>query len=134
LTADVVDRQLIMTFVSLISRISSVSHEETCRRLIEGIERRGLKLFATFDHAGAAREAGLELDPELVIVFGNPRAGTQLMADDPTVGLELPLRILVYERGGEVTVVYHDPHELGGREQVLDGMGALLSELVVEAT
>jgi uncharacterized protein (DUF302 family) len=119
--------------VALLTRTSSVSHDETVRRLIEGIERRRLKLFATFDHAGAAHEAGLELDPELVVVFGNPRAGTQLMADDPTVGLDLPLRILVYQRGDDVTLAYHDPRELGGSAAVLDGMAALLSELVAEA-
>lgn len=119
--------------MALISRTSSLSHDQTAGRLLEGIERRGLKLFATFDHAAAAREVGLELDPELVIVFGNPSAGTQLMADDPRVGLDLPMRILVYERGGEVTLAYHDPHELSGRDAVLDAMAAMLDELVAEA-
>jgi uncharacterized protein (DUF302 family) len=119
--------------VALITSTSSATHDRTVRRLLEGIERRGLKLFATFDHAAAAREAGLELDPELVLVFGNPRAGTQLMVDDPVVGLELPLRVLIYERDGVVTLAYHDPRELPGEAKILDAMSALMSELVDEA-
>jgi uncharacterized protein (DUF302 family) len=119
--------------LALISTTSSVSYGETVQRLRDGLERRGQTLFAAFDHAAAAHEAGLELDPELVLVFGNPRAGTQLMVDDPEIGIELPLRVLVYDRGGVVTVAYHDPHELSGAEQTLDAMAGLLSALVDEA-
>jgi uncharacterized protein (DUF302 family) len=118
--------------VTLISTTSSVSYDETVQRLRDGIERRGQTLFAAFDHAAAAREAGLELDPELVLVFGNPRAGTQLMVGDPEIGIELPLRVLVYERDGVVTLAHHDPHELSGGEQILDAMAELLAELVGE--
>jgi uncharacterized protein (DUF302 family) len=112
---------------------SSASHDVTVQKLVDAIERRGIKIFARIDHAAAAREVGLELDPEQVIVFGNPRAGTQLMVDDPAIGLDLPLRILVYERDGEVRLAYHDPRELGGREAIVAQMAALMAELVAEA-
>jgi uncharacterized protein (DUF302 family) len=113
---------------------SSAPHDVTVQKLVDAIERRGIKIFARIDHAAAARDVGLELDPEQVIVFGNPRAGTQLMVDDPRVGLDLPLRILVYERGGEVTLAYHDPRELSGRQEILDAMAGLMAEIVAEAT
>jgi uncharacterized protein (DUF302 family) len=125
--------------MALITRASSGSHGDTVARLIAAIEGKGIKLFATIDHAGAAHEAGLELDPELVVVFGNPRAGTQLMVEDPQVGLDLPLRILVYERGGEVTLAYHEPTDLRGAYRlaehagVVEAMAGLIAELVAEA-
>jgi uncharacterized protein (DUF302 family) len=56
-------------------------------------------LFARIDHAAGARAVGLALGDEVVLVFGNPQAGTPLMQADPLVGLDLPLRVLVCERG-----------------------------------
>ncbi len=119
--------------MGLITRTAVSPHAETVQKLVAAIEGHGIKVFARIDHAAAAREVGLELHPELVIVFGNPKVGTQLMLDDPQVGLDLPLRILVYERGGQVTLAYHDPRELSGRQEVLDAMAALVDELVAEA-
>ena len=69
------------------------------RRLITAITSRGLTVFARVDHAAAAREAGMELAAEELVVFGNPRAGTPLMQSDPRIGIELPLRMLVWEDG-----------------------------------
>ena len=118
---------------------SGSDHPTTVARLTEAIERRGLAVFARFDHALAARDAGLELQDELVVVFGNPRAGTPLMQSDPRVGIELPLRILVWSAPDGVQVGYSDPRELGGEydlsdhPQVLEGMAGLLADLVAEA-
>jgi uncharacterized protein (DUF302 family) len=75
--------------------VSSSGHGEALRRLLDAVERRGLTVFAQIDHAAAAREIGMELADEVVVVFGNPRAGTLLMQQDPRVGIELPLRLLV---------------------------------------
>ncbi len=91
---------------------SNAGHAETVRRLTAAIERRGIRIFATIDHADAAREAGLELDDELVIVFGNPRAGTPLMRADRRIGVELPLRILIWGDPDGVRIGYRDPREL----------------------
>ena len=60
--------------------------------LLAAIEGRGLTVLARIDYAGGARAIGLELADEEVVVFGNPRAGTPLMAADPRGGIELPLR------------------------------------------
>jgi uncharacterized protein (DUF302 family) len=118
---------------------SSSAYDETLRRLLDAIERRGLKLFAQFDHAAAAREAGLELPNELVVVFGSPRTGTPLMQHDPTIGIELPLRVLVWDHGDATHVGYNDPrglsdlYHVGEDASTLEAMSSLLDELAQEA-
>ncbi len=109
------------------------------RFLVNAIEDRGLEVFARIDHAAGARSVGLELADEEVIVFGSPRSGTPLMQSDPRVGIELPLRMLVWRDGEEAFVGYNDPRELGrgykltSREAVLEQMAMVLAELASEA-
>jgi uncharacterized protein (DUF302 family) len=118
---------------------SASGYAETVGRLVEAIERRGLTVFARIDHARAAREAGLELADEEVVLFGNPRAGTPLMQGDPRIGIELPLRILVWADGANTMLGYVDPRELAASYEVaehqptLDQMAALLADLATEA-
>ena len=69
-------------------------YRETDRRLSDAIERRGLRVFGVIDHAAAAREAGLELADEEVVLFGNPRRARRFMQSDPRIGIELPLRMV----------------------------------------
>jgi len=122
----------------VVSRSRS-DHATTVARLTGAIEQRGLTVFARFDHAAAARVAGLELGEELVVAFGNPQAGTPLMQSDPRVGIELPLRILVWESADGVQLGYNDPRELAagydlaGRHEILERMAGLLEQLVAEA-
>ena len=70
---------------------------DTVSRLEEALREKGVPLFAKYDHAQNAREAGLELRPTTVLVFGSPSVGTALMQADQSVSLELPLRISVWE-------------------------------------
>jgi uncharacterized protein (DUF302 family) len=118
---------------------SSSDHATTVQRLLAGISQRGLTLFARFDHAAAASEAGLELADELVVVFDNPQTGTHLMQADARVGIELPLRVLVWEGPEGVQLGYNDPRELSSeydladRAEILERMAVLLEQLVAEA-
>src|SRR3982074_3068398 len=82
-------------------------------RVIAALGRRGITVFARIDHAAGARKAGLELADEEVVIFGDPRAGTVLMEADPTVGYELPLRLLIWDAGGQTMIGYRRPTELG---------------------
>jgi uncharacterized protein (DUF302 family) len=113
---------------------------ETVARLIASLEQRHIKLFARIDHAGEAGGAGLELGPEELLLFGDPRVGTLLMQADPRVGLELPLRILVWQAGETTLVGYRPPQELAAEYEVeahasvLAAMANLLAVLVPEAT
>jgi uncharacterized protein (DUF302 family) len=119
---------------------SAHDHAETLRRLTESVQAHGLTVFARIDHAAGAREAGLELPEEQVLVFGNPKAGTALMQDDPRIGIELPLRMLVWADEQGVAVGYEDPRELAGRFAVaahvatLDAMAQLLDALATAAS
>jgi uncharacterized protein (DUF302 family) len=109
------------------------------RRLISAITSRGLTVFAQIDHAAAAAEAGLKLAPEGVVLFGNPRGGTPLMQSDPRIGVELPLRMLVWQDSDGALLGYNDPRELSGRYDVephhatLENMSALLAALATDA-
>src|SRR5918996_4391058 len=113
-------------------------YAETSRRLLEAIQSRGLRVFARIDHAGAAHEAGLALPEEEVVVFGSPKAGTPLMQDDPRIGIELPLRMLIWREGSSTMLGYNDPRELVDRYSVaehartLDEMSSLLGALASE--
>jgi uncharacterized protein (DUF302 family) len=125
----------------VIVKRSAFGYGETVSRLIDAIESRGLTLFARIDHAGAAREAGLELADEQVVLFGAPRAGTPLMQSDPRIGVELPLRILIWADASGVLLGYRDPLELAGpyevtaeQQPILERMATLLGQLAEEAT
>jgi uncharacterized protein (DUF302 family) len=123
----------------MIVKPSASRYEATLRSLLAAIERRGLTVFARFDHAAGARAVGLELADEQVVVFGNARSGTPLMQSDPQIGIELPLRILVWREEAGVSLGYRDPRELSGSYDVaphsstLEQMATLLDELTAEA-
>jgi uncharacterized protein (DUF302 family) len=108
-------------------------------RLTRALDARGITLFATIDHGGGARAAGLELGDEVLLVFGNPAVGTSLMQADPRVGLDLPLRMLAWTDAGVTRVAYEDPrslsdrYRLAGQEPTLAKLNALLDQLRAEA-
>jgi len=93
----------------VLSKASPYPVDETVRRLDETMRAKGLTVFARIDHRAAAREAGLEMQDEQVLIFGNPRAGTPLMVARPLVGLDLPLRVLIWRApDGQVWASYQD--------------------------
>ncbi len=81
----------------LVTLPSAFGAAETVARLDKLLAEKGIRVFARFDHSGAAEEAGLPLRFTQVLVFGNPRAGTPLMQANQTIGIDLPLRALVWE-------------------------------------
>jgi uncharacterized protein (DUF302 family) len=125
--------------VPVMTRRSTHGQRATVARLIDAVERRELTVFAHIDHAEHARRADLQLTPTDVLVFGSPRAGTPLMAADPRVGLDLPLRMVVWEEGEIAFVGHHDPrdlaadYELTEHKATLDRMAELLDTISAEA-
>ena len=123
----------------LIIKRSASPYAQTIGSLIEGIQARGLTMFARIDHAAGAREVGMELEEESVVLFGSPRSGTPLMQSDRRIGLELPLRMLVWQEGEDVKLAHSDPRELNGSYEVaanrpvLEQMAKLLGELADQA-
>jgi len=118
---------------------SSLGYAEVVARLEAAIAERGLAVLGRVDHAAGARAAGLELAPEEVILFGNAIAGTPLMESDPRVGVELPLRMLVWQDPDGTRLGYRDPralsdaYELTGLEETLERMHLLLAALAAAA-
>ncbi|MGO4562114.1 DUF302 domain-containing protein [Mesorhizobium sp. 2RAF21] len=120
----------------LIVKESAVDFSTTVQRLQAEIEKRGAKIVATVDHASGAKANGLEMRPTTVIIFGNPMLGTPLMESLQTAGLDLPLRVLIWEdAGNNVRIGYWPPsqitdaHGIEGRQDVTDKMTAALNAI-----
>lgn len=126
--------------MSLTTVKSAHSVPATVDRLIASLGRRGITVFARIDHAASARKAGLGLADEELVIFGDPRVGTHLMQRDAAVGYELPLRLLVWDAGGQTVIGYRPPTELADDFAVADQfetlrrMENLLGQLVAEAS
>jgi uncharacterized protein (DUF302 family) len=100
------------------TKSSRYPYSETVERLSKAIIDGGNTIFATIDQAAAAQTVGLPLRPTTLIIFGNPKGGTPLMDAFPLVGLELPLKLLVWEEDGNVSVAYVTMSEIAGRYRV----------------
>jgi uncharacterized protein (DUF302 family) len=95
---------------------SSFDAVETVSRLEAEVRARGMTVFARIDHAAGALAVGMPLRPTVVVLFGSARAGTPLMQADQKVGLDLPLRALVWEDpSGKVSISYEDPAHVADR-------------------
>lgn len=88
---------------------SPLDFHATLERLEKSIASHGMTVMARIDHAKGAEAAGLSLLPTMVLIFGNPKAGTPLMQANRTIGLELPLKVLVWQDEHGVTrMAYND--------------------------
>jgi uncharacterized protein (DUF302 family) len=95
---------------------SSFGPEETMARLESEISAKDMKVFARIDHAAGAAEAGLDLRPTEVIIFGNARTGTPLMQASQSIGIDLPLKALVWQdAAGETWLTYNEPKRIAQR-------------------
>jgi uncharacterized protein (DUF302 family) len=90
--------------------------DQTVDRLKSLLAAKGVTLFALVDHSGEAAKVGLKLRPTKLLIFGNPRAGTPLMAAAPTIGIDLPLKVLVWQADeGGVWIGYNDAEYIAAR-------------------
>lgn len=95
---------------------SAHSVDETVERLKTILLSKGVALFALVDHSGEAQKVGMKMPPTKLLIFGNPRAGTPLMLASPSVAIDLPLKILVWEdAAGKVWLSYNSPEYLQKR-------------------
>jgi uncharacterized protein (DUF302 family) len=95
---------------------SSYGPKDTMNRLEAGVKAKGMTVFARIDHAAGASAVGLSLRPTEVLIFGNAKAGTPLMQSVQTIGLDLPLKALVWQDiSGKTWLSYNDPAWLAKR-------------------
>ncbi len=122
--------------------LSSYGPEETMGRLVAAVTKRGMSVLARIDHTAAAATVGMALRPTELLIFGNPRAGTPLMQAAQTIGIDLPLKALVWQdEEGKSWLAYNDPRWLakrhgadGGAERILGAMTDALAAVAQEAT
>src|SRR5580700_8004309 len=122
--------------------VTIASHQSVDRTVqeLEGILRaKGVKLFALVDHSGEAEKAGMQMRPTKLLIFGNPKAGTPLMIAAPSIAIDLPLKVLIWEdAGGKVWVSYNAvgylqerhglPPELAQNIAVVEALAAKAAE------
>ena len=116
---------------------SSFGPKETMNRVEAEVKVKGLTVFARVDHAAGAAEVGLPLRPTELLVFGNAKGGTPLMQSVQTIGIDLPLKALVWQDGSGATwLSYNDPRYLAKRhglgrevEAAVNAMAAALDAL-----
>ena len=108
-------------------------------RIEQTLKAMGIPVFAKFDHGKNAEEIGLELRPNQVIVFGSPKVGTQLMQENPSISIELPLKISVWEdKNGSVWATFPQMRVMGAeygldKKPVIGKMQELLEKIVIQS-
>jgi uncharacterized protein (DUF302 family) len=125
---------------ALETRESKFAVKETADRLAAEIEKRGLKVAARVDHAAGAKAAGMEMPPTEVVIFGNPKLGTPLMLSAPSIGIDLPLKMMIWQdKAGKVLIGYtsadslRQRHGVTGRDEIFKTMAGALDGLAKAA-
>lgn len=100
----------------IVTILSHHSVDQTVQRLEGILQAKGVKLFSVIDHSGEAEKAGMQMRPTKLLIFGNPKAGTPLMIASPSIAIDLPMKVLVWEDAdGKVQVSYNTAAYLQSR-------------------
>src|SRR5712672_93468 len=109
---------------------SSYGPQDTMNRLEAAVKAKGITVFARIDHAAGATDAGLSLRPTELLIFGNTKAGTPLMQSVQTIGIDLPLKALVWQDASGVTwLSYNDPAWLSQRHDLANGTSTVTGNM-----
>jgi uncharacterized protein (DUF302 family) len=120
------------TAKGIVDKPSHHSVDQTVEKLKTVLQSKGVTLFALIDHSGEAEKAGMQMRPTKLLIFGSPKAGTPLMLAAPSIAIDLPLKILVWEDdGGKVWVSYNSADYLMERHGLPE---ALLQNIAVIET
>lgn len=111
----------------IVTKLSPRSVPGTVARLTGILSDKGLKLFAVIDQSAEAAAAGLTLRETVLVIFGNPAAGTLVMQAAPLSAVDLPLKVLVWADGAQTKVSYVAPAALGARYGLTDDLTAKLA-------
>ena len=126
-------------FIRKESRFSVTDTVQRIETILDG--NKAVNIMATVDHAANAGKKGLELRPTVLLIFGNPALGTRLMQENQEAGVDLPMKMLVWEdEEGRVWLSYINPlslgsrHKLAGSQPVLEKMSGALNMISDKAT
>ena len=121
-----------MTGNGIVNVPSKHSVDQTVAKLKTILESKGVTIFSLVDHSGEAEKVGLKMRPTKLLIFGNPKAGTPLMVAAPSIAIDLPLKILVWEdAAGKVWLSYNSPEYLQQRHELPP---ELLQNIAIVAT
>jgi uncharacterized protein (DUF302 family) len=131
-----------MAVDGLITMPSSFGPQQTMSRLEAAVKAKGMTVFAHVDHAAGAEAVGLSLRPTTLLIFGNAKGGTPLMQSVQTIGIDLPLKALIWQdASGATWLSYNDPGWLAQRhgashdaEAALKAMTGALHAVATTAT
>jgi uncharacterized protein (DUF302 family) len=105
-----------MAIDGLITIKSSYGPQETVDKFEAAVKAKGLTIFAKVDHAAGAAAVGLPLQPTQLIIFGNAKGGTPLMQSAQTSGIDLPMKVLIWQdASGDTWLSYNDPEWIAKR-------------------
>ena len=111
----------------VVTKLSPRSVGDTVARLTGLLAAKGVQVFAMIGQRAAARTAGLELRETVLVIFGNPAAGTPVMAAAPLAALDLPLKVLIWDDQGQAKVTYYAPAALAARHHLDADLAAKLA-------
>lgn len=135
------DLQLESNLSDLQTKESSLSVDKASEKLEKLLKEKEFKLIAKVEHDKAAKKSGLELRPTRLFIFGKPQVGSQLMKNNSTIGLDLPMKILLWEdENGKSQVSYFKGSFLANRHSIeneeltakIDGVLDMLSNAVLK--
>jgi len=110
---------LTTAITGIVDKPSNHSVDETVERLRNILQSKQVTLFALVDHSGEAKKVGMNMPPTKLLILGNPKAGTPLMLASPSIAIDLPLKILVWEDTHKRTwVSYNSPAYLKERHNL----------------
>lgn len=108
-----------MTGNGIVDVPSKQSVDQTVAKLKTILESKGVTIFALIDHSGEAEKVGMKMKPTKLMIFGNPKAGTPLMLASPSIAIDLPLKILIWEdAAGKVWLSYNSSEYLQQRHDL----------------
>jgi uncharacterized protein (DUF302 family) len=119
------------TETGVVTKLSPLSVADTTAKFTGILAAKGVKLFDVIDQAAQAREAGLTLRDTVLVIFGNPAAGTPVMAASPLAALDLPLKVLIWSDHGQTKVSYYAPDALAARHQFAPDLAGNLGAINV---
>jgi len=114
----------------IVSKPSNHSVDQTVENLKNILQSKGITIFAVIDHSGEAEKVGMKMLPTKLLIFGNPKHGTPVMLAAPSIAIDLPLKILVWEdTAGKTRISYNSPEYLvrrhGLRQDMVKSFGIL---------
>ncbi len=111
------------------TKVSPRPFADTVSRFTDILAAKGVKVFAVIDQRAEARSAGQDLRDTTLVIFGNPAAGTPVMAAVPLAALDLPLKVVIWADDGQVKVSYIPPAEVGRRYDITEDLTARLAAI-----